>query len=385
MLCVYDKYTPQNGFNNNGVAILRPSLMKTYEELNGDYSVEIQYPITPDDMAWTYLTPFAIVRNSEGQLFVIHTCGTEMTSSGNKVWAAQARHISYYLADKLVRNCQYTNYDCYYALCAIKDHTEISWGSSPSGNYVEYDFTYSSDITDKHFNINYNNINPIAVLLGASDSIVNLYGGEIHRDNFSISVNKRKQGSRDNSFSIIHGINMQSVRENITVNDMLTTVHTEDNLGAGKSLAYTSARYSPHQIIKYVKFSYDDETSYCDRDTDAYFEDHKAPTMGYELRFKDLKNQSQYSDWAKLQRYNVGDSGTIYSEMLKINTTQKIISRTLNDITEEVEEIALGNFMPNLFANNKYNSMVAKRDSSGKRLDVLESRKNDWFEIVEDV
>lgn len=374
MLCVYDKFTKKDNFNNCGIGILRPSLFKTYEELNGDYSVSIEYPITDQDSTWMYLTPYNIIKNSEGQLFFIHTCGTDM-NMGKSVWKAQARHISYYLADKMIFDCKYDNYDCMYALYAMKDHTQISWGDAPGSSYVEYDFYFSSDIRDKLANIDYNAINPINALIGASNSIVNLYGGEIHRDNFRISVDHRKEGSKDNAFSIVHGINMKAVRENISTTDMLTTLRSEDNYGQGKISSFSDVSMAPHQIIKHVKFSYNGESRF-DKDHDDYFWAHTEPKLSYEVTFKDLKNIPEYSEWMKFQRYRVGDTGRIFSKLLKIDTKQKVISRTLNDITGETESMTLGNFMPSLFMNSKYNNLLAKNDSAGKRLDVLESKVN---------
>lgn len=370
-LCVYDKFTRQDQFENNGIGILHPSSFKTKEQLNGDYSVSIEYPITREDTTWMYLTPYNIVRNSEGELFFIHTCGTDM-NMGKSVWTAQARHISYYLADKLVDGCKYDNYDCFYALCALKDHTKIRVGAA-SEDYVEYDFTYSSDITDVKRNIDYDKINPIQALLGASNSITNLYNGEIHRHNFHISVNHRKEGYRDAAFMVKHGLNMMSIRENTHINDMLTVLMCEDNLGNGKTSLFPGVMHSPHQIIKHLKFSYSKE-SMLDDDLERYWQSHKDPYIAYEVKFKDFRNVPEYSEWSKLQSFRVGDSGRVYSEALRIDTDQKIISRTLNDLTGEVEEITLGNYIPSLYINNRYNSMLAKADSPGKRLDALESR-----------
>ena len=56
---------------------------------------------------WQYLTPYNIVKNSEGQLFMLHTFETSM-SGGKAVMNAAGRHISYYLADKNVGPIDYS-------------------------------------------------------------------------------------------------------------------------------------------------------------------------------------------------------------------------------------------------------------------------------------
>ena len=73
-LCVYSMMTPQSGlFGNSGLGILRPKSMKTRESENREYVCDIEYVISEKDAMWMYLTPFNIVSNSEGQLFVIKT------------------------------------------------------------------------------------------------------------------------------------------------------------------------------------------------------------------------------------------------------------------------------------------------------------------------
>lgn len=373
-LIVYDKATPQNRFNNCGLGIIKPSDMHTYEELNGDYSVSIKYPITKEDIMWMYLTPYNIVKNSEGQLFTLHTFETSM-SGGKAVLNASGRHISYYLADKNVGKIDYRGANGWKALDEIKKYIEYNWDyhGPHDDRYVDYEFSFNSDITETH-DIAYEKISPYYAIVGAENSMINLYGGEMHRDNFYISVNYRKEGSRDNAFKIEHGVNMLEIRERISVKDIVTGVYSTDNYGNGDD--FTDNTYTgipPHQVLKHLQFSYSGDTKYRE-DGQSYLNANRAPEVSYDVRFKDLRFNERYKDWMALQTLNVGDTGTVKCGVLGIDVQQKIISRTINDITGETESVTLGNFMPNMFRSNKYSNLIARDSSSTRRLNALEAR-----------
>ena len=373
-LCVYDKKTSQQSLEekNCGLGILRPSKMTTFEEENGDYSLSIEYPMTDQDMMWTHLSPYAIVRNSEDQLFTIHTCGTQF-SGGRAVWKAEASHISYYLADKLVVNCVANGVDCHTALNEIWNHTKRWEPPGPAADAVEYDFSFSSDRVYRDWkNISYHNISPLSAILGTENSILSLYGGSIHRDNFRISFNEYKEKSRNNAFSIVHGLNMIEIRERICCKDYVTSTTGSDNYGNTTTLWGKHTSVAPHEILKSLSFSYSNQVSdnmkRLHDDVEKYGVTYGSGLdISYEVKFKDLKNIDKYKEWAQLQSYKIGDTGVIRSERLGIDVTAKIISRTINDITGETESITLGNFAPSLWRNDRFGIV-----SSNKRLKALE-------------
>lgn len=390
-LCIYDKRTTQQSLeeNNCGLGVIKPSRMKTVEEENGDYSLSLEYPMTDSDTMWKYIMPYAIVRNSEEQLFQIHTCSTNF-SNGRAVMAAEASHISYFLADKVVENYTFpegVGVDCHDALQGLWNHTRRWWGDGPGSGMQEYEFRFSSDMKYQNWKYNqvYDNVNLISAILGAENSIVSLYGGYIHRNNFDISINSRKEGSRENAFSIVHGLNMLEITERVCTKDYITSVYGTDNFGNKCTIYNKVSLDSPHEIFKNIEFSYSDS---CDDNMERLLNDcnkywskyHAGFDVSYEVRFKDLKNIEKYKEWRKLQSYKIGDTGTVYSERLGINITAKIISRTVNDITGETEAITLGSFSPSLWRNDRFGIV-----SSGKRLTALEKVKTfDMFTLEDD-
>ena len=166
---------------------------------------------------------------------------------------------------------------------------------------------------------------------------------------------------------------MLEIRERISVKDVVTGVYSTDNYGNGND--FTDNTYTgvpPHQVLKHMQFSYSGDTKYRE-DGQAYLDAHRNPEVSYEVRFKDLRYNDRYKDWMALQTLNVGDTGTVKCGVLGIDVQQKIISRTINDITGETESITLGNFMPNMFRSNKYSNLIARDSSSSRRLNALEA------------
>ena len=369
MLCVYDKYTSQDDLRNMncGLGILRPKSMKTRESENREYVCDIEYVISEKDAMWLYLTPWNIVRNSEGQLFVIKTVETTM-SNGQSVLRASAEHISYYLADKNLQECTVTDANCHDALNHMWRRTEKGWGGTPGIGTVEYDFAFYSDI-QKKASFYFDKVNPLYAIMGAENSVLSLYGGQLDRDNFTITLNSRKKGSRDNAFSIVHGINMLEIRESISVKDLCTGIVGADNYNDWKGRATKEPQFSPHEIIKHISFSYSGDSN-LQHDVDKYYDEHIGPEITYEVKFKDLRQIERYKDWMALQTFNIGDRGVIRSEFLNIDTTPEIISRTVNDITGETESITLGNFRPSLWASS--NRYISRDGADSRRLKALE-------------
>lgn len=70
IIYVYDKKTARGNFDNNGLALLDECLIaEINQELNGDYSLEIEYPVVSKKAQ--YLEELNIIK-ADGQLFRIY-------------------------------------------------------------------------------------------------------------------------------------------------------------------------------------------------------------------------------------------------------------------------------------------------------------------------
>ena len=106
-ICVYDMSTPQDGFDNNGLAILDPTVCEITEELNGAYELTLTHPID-DTGKWKHLLELNIIK-ARGQLFRIYNKNTKLNSDGSRERTAYARHIFYDLNGRLLEDVRPTD------------------------------------------------------------------------------------------------------------------------------------------------------------------------------------------------------------------------------------------------------------------------------------
>lgn len=404
MLNVFDMFTSQDRFfegggnggkRRNGERFLHPQKCESVQDLNGDWSLTIDYIMSDKDDAWKFLRPYNIIMNSQGQLFPIYSVTKKINSNGLPVLSAKARHIFYYLNDKIVRNVNIDYYACYWAINSIYQNIEWGYGN----DLVDYSFNYYSNLPNDFLkSAKYDGESAAYCLLGGAESIVNLYAGELYRDNFYFSINDRMEYCRENAFNLIHGWNLIEVSETTDVSEKITKLEAEDNMGHSASIARVPDRTFPHQVLKYIKISYSSEKEsrnfnsndpeIYERnkafDTDGYYIENMNANVSYDVNFQDLRNTNLAKDWQDLERLNVGDYGTVYSQMLDISTEQRVISKTIDEITGRVTKMKLGNFKPSALHISRYEKMLNTDDSNSRRLDNVEDRLKELESREED-
>lgn len=376
-ITVYDMV--ETNFNHNGLRILSPTSCTITEELNGDYSLVLEH-LVDEDGAWLSLREFNIIK-CLGQLFRIYKKSTRLNSNGSATRTVYAQHIFYDLAHRLIKECCIDGLDGQSAL----NHIHNCIHDNNQDGYLEYDFTHYSDITNTS-NATYSMTSPVACIIGEDNCFVNRLGGELYRDNFYYSICKKKEYSKDNAFNIIHGLNMLEVEEVVDYSDFCTYLHTRDNYGNMYDVSYVPSSSFPHHYTKGVIFNYNENNiDALGVDMGKYFEERWQPKITYNVKFQDLSNIDLYKDWINLHNFNVGDEGTIHSAELRINTTQKIISKTTDGITGEVLSIKLGNYERSLTRHGKYDNTITRADnlidkviSPYKRVNVTQA---EWDKI----
>lgn len=352
---VYDMTEPQTGYQHNGLAILTPAKAEISEESEGMYEYIMSHPI--DDFGrWQHLLECNVVKSREGQLFRIYRRELSMDSKGATV-NVNARHISYDFNDRLIAPCNINGNGQTFldsAVSHLYDHTY----------YNDYDFTLISDITDT-VSADYANISMTAVLIGADNSFVNLTGAELYRDNFYISLNKRREKARDNAFNIRYGVDMTKIRMTVDYSDLCTWLIAEDNFGNYWASSYVSGDYRfHHHVTKHVTLNYDtNDYDRFKRDAKAYFDRYWHPNVSFEVEFAPLQNDPRYADFMDLQHCNVGDTGRIYCEPLKIDVTLKVVAKKTNDITGETISVTINNLQSS-FVRQKYMSSTISTGTS---------------------
>lgn len=357
-ITAYDMHTLQEGFKTNGDCILRPLSAEITEELNGVYELTLTHPVDAEGK-WRHLLEWNIIK-AGGQLFRIYNKSTTI-SLGNRLRTVRARHIFYDLNAKMVLDADIKKKDGY---DFIKSIFENIMDDDPGHNYLFYNFSYDSDITDTADAV-YKNITPVAALMGEDNSLINRLKGELYRDNFYFSVNRKKEKAVTHEQKIRYGIEMIEISEEVDYSDFVTNVRFYDNHGNGWGVSYTPTTRFVHNVTRVFHVTYP-EPNYEQlvKDGQDYFGTVWRPKVTYTVRFANLRDTELYRDYIQMKDWNVGDTVTIYSEELDIDTEQKVMRKVTDALTGETIEIVLGNLKGSLTRKDKMGSTITGSSTS---------------------
>lgn len=351
-ITVHDMHTVQTDFNNNGLRILTPISCEITEELNGVYELCLTHPFDREGR-WKELRELNIIK-AEGQLFRIYKRFTSI-SAGEKVRTVYARHIFYDLNDKMLEDVRPTDKDGHDFIEHIMSNMFVD---DPNGYFLFYNFSYTSDI-EKTATSYFQNITPVAALIGEDNCFINRLGGEIYRDNFYFSINERKEGAVDIQQPIRYGIEMTDIEEDIDYSEFVTYAIFHDNYGQSWAVSYVPTVRYAHNVTRIFNATYDEPNfEQLVADGQAYFGSVWQPKVTYTVQFANLRDTEMYKDFINLQEYNVGDTVVIYSEELEAETQQKIMRKVTDAITGRTIEITLGNLQGGLTRKDKMGSTI---------------------------
>ena len=368
---VYDYREPQNGFKHNGLAILAPSECIEYHELNGRWDVELTHPV--DDWGrWKNILPQNVLK-VDGQLFRIDE-HTSVSGSDGMYIKVHAKHISYDLADEFVHYYWGENLNGYEFIRAMFGAclTDVDF-------YDKYNFQYNSDIEERTGQFEITDKSLLNSLIGGDNCLINQLGGELFRNNFYFSINKRMEGARDNAFALKYGFDMSGISQKIDYSELTTWLMVDNNYGDSFAVSYVNDVYPIHHHKHSFRcFSYSDSSNSMERlvrDGQELFGQLCRPKISYEVNIVSLKNNSKYSDFLDLQNYRLGDRGTIECEQLGIKTTQEIIAVETDRLTGDIRKIKLGNENYSLirpaYKSNVSSSISPSEDALQKQITDL--------------
>lgn len=327
MIIVYDKN--ETSFTHNGLAVLNDckSCLIT-EELNGQYELEIEYPLTSKCQ---YLTEENIIK-ADGQLFRIY----HRVKTLNSV-KVNVRHIFYDLIDNFLENVKVTNMSGFGALDYVLSNTEYP-----------HNFICMGDVSGSN-TVSFIRKNPIEAILG-TDGIIAVWGGELVRDNFTVKLlNSRGQ---DRSVLISYGKNIIGIEETLDIDGVCTRLMPVGKDGLLLSEKYIDSPYInsfSHPKIKEQEF-YDCETETELRaSAEKFMQDNKIdiPMFNYKIDFLELSKTEEYKNYAVLETVYMGDTVTIKHNKLNISLKAKVIKMIKNAITNRIEQVELGGFKAN--------------------------------------
>ena len=350
-IIIYDMQTNQDEFDNNGLAVLTPTSCRIVEELNGAYNLTMTHP-ADEEGKYKYILEMNIIK-ALGQLFVINRV-EEVTTGNSHYVTCYAEHITYTLNDRWIfppfTVAGYHGQTLIDSIMAQSFYFDTGW-------QTQYAFTVTSDLDAEDTYDDWKDIEegttPYDMFIG-TNGLVSRLGGELYRDNFTMSINKRMQGAQDNAFEIKVGYNCTGIKRTVDITTFATylkaypVVNGEFDENTWFAVAWdpsTLPRAFPREIIRSVNFHYKDasEVDKLGRDCMAYFGQVCEPIVSYEFNMKDLRRNPEYADFENHYRFKVGDTGRVWDERLQAWTNVQI-SRTEKDgITGDTTKVIIGN------------------------------------------
>lgn len=346
-MILYEKGTTD--FTKNGLGYLS-NVLSAYviDEINGEYSLTFEYPIK-DSMASQLIEDRIVkckVADGTSQCFVIKS-----TTKNFDKMTIKCSHLFYLLLDDFADDIYPQN---------LSPKPFLDWIIARA-NYV-LPFTTTSDVTTTK-SARYVRKNLVEIILGEIDnSMVNLFGIELERNNWNIGL-KARIGS-DNGEKLIFGKNITGVDVNIDTTSTYTRIMPLGFNGLQIPELYVDASnindYPYPRICLYefpdIKYDPNDASAYQteaeaqqalrDAVADLYANGINKPQINIKIDWLELSKTEEYKQYSTLERVNLGD--TITCNLFGMDYETRVIKTIYNPLTDRIEEFEVGTFQPSI-------------------------------------
>lgn len=348
----------EEAFTSNGLGALPDAISCIVtEERNGEYEVEMEYPLTGSHFHDIQKRRILCVKPNpydDFQPFRIYS----ITKPINGIVTVHAAHLSYDTSGSIVKLFPA---DAGSAAAAMSYLKNFSVPSTP--------FTFFTNV-GKTGTMSVPKPSSIRSLLGGSDgSILDTFGGEYLFDKWNISLLESRGANR--GVTIRYGKNMTDLEQEENDTDFYTGVYpfwyseSEDGglvtLSTNNGIVNAPGTYDFVKIMpldlsseNFSKETTDSEgyTTTIEKPTEAellaaaqkYIADNKIgiPKVSLDVSFVMLAQSEEYKDFARLETVKLCDTVTVEFEKLGVKTTAKCIKTVYNVLTDKYDSIELG-------------------------------------------
>ena len=202
----------------NGIPLHEATSAIIKEQMNGDFTLTVRYPITDSEIYQLFREDMLIKAPAPvlgPQLFRI-----KKPVENDDHLEITAYHITDDVMQRSINPLSVNKQSCWQALSQL-----VQVAKSPIN-----DFSFTSDITDRR-TINTKEVETLySVLMDGSHSIVGTWEGEMVRDNFAISI-KRNRGE-DRGVIISTHKNLKSYQRTKNSQNVVTRIHAKSTFKA---------------------------------------------------------------------------------------------------------------------------------------------------------
>ncbi|MFH6649651.1 phage tail spike protein [Streptococcus suis] len=306
----------------NGIPLHEASSAIVKEEINGDFTLTVRYPITDTGIYQLIKEDMLIKAPSPvlgPQLFRI-----KKPVENDDSLDITAYHISDDVMQRSIRPVSVVGQGCAMALSQMVQNAKTDLGN----------FSFTSDIMDSRTFNTTETETLYSVLLDGKHSIVGTWEGELVRDNFAMSI-KRSRGA-DRGVVITTHKNLKSYQRTKNSQSVVTRIHAKSTFkaeGAEEETTITVTVDSP--LIG--NYPYINEKDY---------ENNNAKTVDELRKWAEAKFKNEgidkISDAIEIEAYeldgqviHLGDTVNIKSKKHDVDLYKKAIAYEFNALTEE--------------------------------------------------
>ena len=333
----------ENQFTTNGIGILADAVSCIVpEELNGEYELKMQYPIT--GIHYSEIKNRCILfcnanREHNPQPFRIY----RITKPINGIVTVYAEHISYDLTGVPVK--PFTAGSAAAAMAALE-----------TGAAVASPFTFWTDKTNAG---NLTVATPLSsrAALGAGDnSILGIYGGELEFDRYTVRLHERR--GTDRGVSIRYGKNLTSLEQDENNSNVYTGVYPYysdgDNITQLDELIVPAPGTYDYTRILSLDLSGEFESAPTQAQLKAAAEEYIAnnnigvPEISLAVSFAQLEQAEEYKDLALLETVYIGDTVHVEFAALGVSASARCVKTVYNVLLDRYDSIVLGDARKNI-------------------------------------
>lgn len=309
-----------------------------HEVLNGEYELEMQYPITGTQYGNLQNRRIIFSKHdpySEPQPFRIY----RITRPMNGIVTIYARHVSYDLAGIPVGVFDANNAQA--AMQGLKNNSLVA-------NPFLFETTMP---TVANFSCQYPQ--PCRNLLGGQEgSILDVYGGEYEWDEWTVHLQSRR-GS-DNGVRITYGKNLIDIEQDENIANLKTGIipywinsETGEVIYSSPQIIQAPGEFNFSSVVP-VDFGEQFESQPTPQELaeagQEYITDNKVgvPTVSIDLSFAQLEQYSLYESTEALERVRIGDTVHVFFAQLGINVSSRVVETNYDPILNRYNSVSVG-------------------------------------------
>lgn len=338
----------ETNFNYNGFILNEVVEAVVTEVSNGDFNLEMKLILNDksklilEDMIIKIITP------RDYQLFRVFSVKKDL-----KMIYVKARHIFYDLVNDFIVDSRPTTMNCHAALNKLLNDSENPTKFQGVSNISDLKTTYI--IRKSVAN---------AIFGNDENSLLNVFGGVLIRDNFTIKINS---SGRNLGYKILYGKNLVGITSEIDYSNVVTAImptFVKDNivitLPEKFVISSIESKYN-QRFYQEIRYELSEEESSNETtiqnalrkkaQDDFLINQIDKPKINYTINFVELSKTEEYKNYQFIETLDLYDIVSCTVEKLDIDIQASITSYKYDCLKKRYVFIELGNIKPRLLSN----------------------------------